>query len=83
MMVKRYAYETERVDIEAVATLELTIERHPQRVEECHGNHAFDEDEVVDTKLEKVCIETPEGEIDLTDRLTTGELAAILKMAKE
>lgn len=81
-MGKRYRYETERVDIEAVATLELTIQCHPQRVEECHGTHTFDEDEVVETKLEKVCIETPEGEIDLTDRLTTGELAAILKIAR-
>lgn len=81
-MGKRYRYEKEKIEIEAVATVELTIECHPQRVEECHGLHTFDEDEVVDTKLERVCIETPEGEIDLTDRLTTGELAAILKMAR-
>lgn len=71
--------QEEQHEIEALVTLAVTYESNPPRVEECHGMHEFNEDEAVSSSVDRVVLCTCAGEIDITDRLTTGELMLIKK----
>lgn len=63
-----------KVILELEVGLNITYELFPERVEECHGYHTFNEDEEVDRELESVIIHLDNGEkIDLTARLTDEE----------
>jgi len=60
--------------LELEVGLNITYELFPDRVEECHGYHTFNEDEEVGRELESVIIHLDNGKkIDLTDRLTEEE----------
>jgi len=71
--------QEEQHEIEALVTLTVTYSSNPTRVEECHGLHEFNEDEAVSSSVDRVMLCTCAGEIDITDRLTTGELVLIKK----
>lgn len=71
--------QEEQHEIEAVVSLTVTYKSNPPRVEECHGLHTFNEDEAVSSSVERVTLWTCAGELDITDRLTTGELMLIKK----
>ena len=62
------------VILELEVGLNITYELFPDRVEECHGYHTFNEDEEVGREVESVIIHLDNGKkIDLTDRLTDEE----------
>lgn len=64
------------------AEVEITIiyDVFPKRVEECHGNHEFDEADEVDRELISFKILLDDGSIDLTDRLTDDEKKKIVQI---
>ena len=69
----------EIASMETLVDVAYTIKKNPQRVEECHGFHTFDEDEELSRDIASVRIEVKEGLwIDITDRLTERERRHIL-----
>lgn len=64
------------------AEVEITIiyDVFPKRVEECHGNHEFDEADEVDRELISFKILLDDGSINLTDRLTDDEKKKLVQI---
>lgn len=63
----------------AEAEVNIIIDEHPPRVEECHGLHTFDESEEIDRELLTFKVIFGHNEIDLTNRLTPEEKKLILQ----
>jgi len=64
------------------AEVEITIiyDVFPKRVEECHGNHEFDEADEVDRELISFKILLDNDSINLTDRLTDDEKKKLVQI---
>ena len=62
--------------IDCIVEYELNADIQPLRVEECHGNHYFD-DSTYEVNINKVYIEIGRVQIDITDRLSPEEIKAI------
>lgn len=62
--------------IDCIVDYDVIAYEEPLRVEECHGNHYFD-DSTYEVNINKVYIEIGRVQIDITDRLTPEELKAI------
>lgn len=67
-------FERENVDHQENITIYYTTEvKSEERVEECHGYHYFNDETIIDVRIDKVIITISEYEIDITDRLTMKE----------
>lgn len=66
--------------LDAEAEISIIYDVFPKRVEECHGNHEFDEADEVDRELISFKIHLIDGSIDLTDRLTDDEKKKIVQI---
>ena len=64
-------------------TIDIQVKVYPERVEECHGIHRFNEDEEVSRTLESVKLQFDRGEIDITSRLTKEEVDLLLSFDDE
>jgi hypothetical protein len=64
------------------AEVEITIiyDVFPKRIEECHGNHEFDEADEVDRELISFKILLDDDSINLTDRLTDDEKKKLVQI---
>jgi len=62
--------------IDCFAAYDVIVDEQPLRVEECHGNHYFD-DSSYEVNVTKVYIEIAGVQIDITDRLRAEEIKAI------
>jgi hypothetical protein len=62
--------------IDCFAAYDVIVDEQPMRVEECHGNHYFD-DSSYEVNVTKVYIEIAGVQIDITDRLRAEEIKAI------
>lgn len=62
--------------IDCFVDYEVVVYEEPLRVEECHGNHYFD-DSTYEVNVTKVYIEVAGVQIDITDRLRAEEIKAI------
>jgi len=72
--------EIDNFEIEITATVQYFFRRYPERVEECHGLHYFNEDDLIDKKLLNFFVTLPDGTcIDLIDRLTKEEVEKIIQ----
>jgi|LakMenE22Apr09ns_1017241.scaffolds.fasta_scaffold30151_2 hypothetical protein len=65
--------------LDAEAEISIIYEVFPKRIEECHGNHEFDEADEVNRELISFKILLDDGEIDLTSRLTEEEKNKIVQ----
>ena len=71
--------EIDNFELETRASVQFFFRRYPVRVEECHGRHEFNEDELIDKKLLYFFVKLADGTIiDLTDRLTKEEAEKII-----
>ncbi len=71
--------EIDYFEFDARATVQFFYKRYPTRVEECHGLHEFNEDELIDKKLLYFFVKLADGTIiDLTERLTKEEIDKII-----
>ena len=72
--------ETKALYLECEVSINEEWQSNPPRVEECHGYHTFDEDQLLSEEIAKVEIVIDNStSIDITSRLTKDELALILK----
>ena len=72
--------ETKDLYLECLVTITEEWQSNPPRVEECHGYHTFNEDELISEEIIKVeLVLDAKTSIDITSRLTKEELALILK----
>jgi hypothetical protein len=62
--------------IDCIVEYDVIVDEQPLRVEECHGNHYFD-DSSYEVNVTKVYIEIAGVQIDITDRLRAEEIKAI------
>jgi hypothetical protein len=62
--------------IDCFVEYDVIVDKQPMRVEECHGNHYFD-DSSYEVNVTKVYIEIAGVQIDITDRLRAEEIKAI------
>jgi hypothetical protein len=62
--------------IDCIVDYDVVVYDEPLRVEECHGNHYFD-DSTYEVNVNKVYIEVAGVPIDITDRLRAEEIKAI------
>jgi hypothetical protein len=62
--------------IDCIVDYDVVVYDEPLRVEECHGNHYFD-DSSYEVNITKVYIEIAGVQIDITDRLRAEEIKAI------
>lgn len=72
--------EIKSLYLECEVTINEEWQSNPPRVEECHGYHTFDEDQLQSEEILKVeIVLDKKTSIDITSRLTKEELALILK----
>ena len=62
---------------QVVADIEETY-NHETRVEECHGEHTFDDSTLISQKIVELKIVVGDEEIHILDRLTPSELQLLL-----
>jgi hypothetical protein len=62
--------------IDCIVEYDVIVDEQPLRVEECHGNHYYD-DSSYEVNITKVYIEIAGVQIDITDRLRAEEIKAI------
>lgn len=71
--------QTNEIIFDCIATVYEEWQSNPPRVEECHGYHTFNEDEIINEEITKVELVLGNGTcIDITSRLTKEELELIL-----
>lgn len=71
--------EVDTFNFETYVSVTFTYKKNPSRIEECHGNHEFNEDEEVGREIESVKILLSDGEeIDITEKLSKEEKKKIL-----
>jgi hypothetical protein len=71
--------EIDIFEIECNASVQFFYKSFPPRVEECHGLHEFNEDELINKKLLHFFVTLEDGTtIDLRDRLTSEEVDKII-----
>lgn len=73
----------ETFHFDAEADVNIIIDAHPPRTEECHGIHIFDESEEVDRELLSFKVRVGENEIDFTSRLTPEEKKLIVESKED
>ena len=62
--------------IDCIVDYDVIAYEEPLRVEECHGNHYFD-DSTYEVNVNKVYLDFAGVRIDITDRLRAEEIKAI------
>lgn len=62
--------------IDCIVDYDVVVYDEPLRVEECHGNHYFD-DSTYEVNVNKVYLDFAGVRIDITDRLRAEEIKAI------